>query len=599
MLRIPRLLVPLLTLALAGPGAAPAAAVSAAAAPAGAGPAALPMGVSAVSGVHVPSAADLAVARSTDAEYEAAYFYALACLANMGGNHKFESMLLQRALQADPASALLMRERAEALVALGEPAAAAELLRKALAISPADIELRRRLSRIYQESDRLSQARALFLKPDGSDPDDPEWLRSLIGLDFVQEDLASAERRLRALLDQGGGVDDRELLALTLERRQRWAEAAAEYRRVVEADKTRTASWGRLASCEDAQGDTDAAKADLRAGLAATPDSPLLADQMGRLLYRLEDYQGAEAAFGRLVDMDATDTHSLLFRGLSRLKIGRYHDAELDFTRLGELQKDDSDQAYALALALMMQKKYPEAEEQLRRVIKINPQSEAAWAQLALIAEHQKDTAKAVDLLKQGLKAAPSSEDLALLLSSAQEDLNDLSGAEASLRDCLRKGGGDEVRFQLAVILDKSGRFPDAEQELNTLIAESPKHAQALNYLGYSWVDRGVKLPQAEDLIRRALALDPGNRYYLDSLGWALHKQGRDKEALDPLVKAAAGVGADADEDQAVVFEHLAAVQKALGQPAAAEESLAKAVAIHKHAAAKPAVDSAAKDPGL
>ena len=541
----------------------------------------------------VPAADDV-VERHTDAEYRAAFFYALSCLAGMGNDHKDEAALLERALEVDPGSVLLMRERGEALLASGQAGDAAELMRKALDLAPGDLALRRKLSRVYQETDRVPLARALVLKPDGSDPDDPEWLRSLIGLDFVQDDYLSAERRLRILLAKGGSVDDQELLALTLERRQHWDEAAAQYRRVVAADPTRGSSWARLADCDDATGDTQASKADLQAGLKASPDSPLLADQLGRLQYRLEDYTGAEQAFSRLVDMDPTDAHSLLYRGLSRLKIRRYKEAEADFTALGVMQKDDPDQGYALALALMMQKKYGPAEEELRKVLKLSPRAEAAWAQLAFVDERQKRTDKAIASLKEGLKVLPNSEELFLLLSAAQEDNKDLAGAEQSLRDCLRRGGGDEVRFQLAVLLDKRGDFPGAEKELTTLIAESPKHAQALNYLGYSWVDKGVKLDQAEALIRRALAVDPGNRYYLDSLGWALYKEGRGKEALDPLTQAAQGVGkdADADADEAVVFDHLAAVQKDLGMAAEARLSTGKAEGIRGRAAKRATQDA-------
>jgi predicted Zn-dependent protease len=165
------------------------------------------------------------------------------------------------------------------------------------------------------------------------------------------------------------------------------------------------------------------------------------------------------------------------------------------------------------------------------------------------------------------------------------------------------KGGGDEVRFQLAVILDKRGKFPDAEKELLGLIASSPKHAQALNYLGYSWADKGVKLPDAEALIRRALAVEPGNRFYLDSLGWALYKQGRSKEALDPLQQASKGLGKDEDADEAVVFDHLSTVQTELGQLSAAKESRARAEEIRSRAGARGAGgqedNDPAKEPGL
>lgn len=533
--------------------------------------------------------------RRAELDYEAAYYYSVACLAGQAGDARDQAALLERAQAADPSSALLARERGEVLSNLGRKDEAAALLKQALARSPKDLELRRELGRLYTDTDHPALARALFLKPDGRDPTDPDFLRSLVGIDFVQQDYPSAERRLRVLLRKGTAAGDRELLALTLQRLLRWSDAAGEYRAMLRSESGSAETWESLADCDEAAGDTAAAATDLKAGIKAYSDSPLLADQLGRLLYRTRDYAGAERAFSRLVAMDPTNTHSLLYRGLARLKSGRPREAEADFRVLGGMDHDDPDQGYALALALLIQKKYPEARAQLLQVLSLDPQAEEAWGQLAFVDERQQKPQQAVLDLTRGLKAMPDSQELALLLAEVHEDLKDLPAAEGTLRDALRRGGGGEVRFQLAVLLDKQGKFPDAERELGTLIAESPRHAEALNYLGYSWADRGEKLAQAEALIRRALAVEPGNRFYLDSLGWTLFKEGRTKDALGPLTQAAKGVAATADSNEAVILDHLEAVQKKLGRPGSARVSRARAEKIR----ARPAADSAAAAPGV
>lgn len=53
-----------------------------------------------------------------------------------------------------------------------------------------------------------------------------------------------------------------------------------------------------------------------------------------------------------------------------------------------------------------------------------------------------------------------------------------------------------------------------------------PKNAQAMNYLGYSWAEHGMKLEESEKLLRSAVQLDPDNGAYLDSLGWIRFKRG-------------------------------------------------------------------------
>jgi tetratricopeptide (TPR) repeat protein len=543
------------------------------------------------------------VEAKAEAQFRSSYFYALACLAGLDGDRRDQEQLLARALESDPDSPLLKRERGDALVELGRAPEAAALMRQALEASPQDLELRRQLSRIYQQAGKIEDARALFLGPAGRDPDDPEWLRSLVALDIVAGDFDVAERRLRSLLAVEDRLDDRDLLAMTLEQRKHFAEAAQEFRAVVAKDASRTASWGRLADCEDALGDTGQARAALEGGIKANPDSPLLEDQLGRLLYRVGDYPGAEKAFADLAEEDPTDTHALLFKGLAQLKNGKYKDAEEALTGLGQQDKDDPDQAYALGLARMMLKDETGAEEQYRTVLKLNPRAEGAWAELAYVLERQKRKKDARETLRQGLKVLPSSEELALLYASSQEEDKDLGGAVETLRTCLSLGGGDDARFQLAVLLDKKGDFAGAEKELNTLITESPKNAQALNYLGYSWVDRGEHLAEAESLIRRALEVEPDNRYFQDSLGWAQFKQGALQDALGTLTQAAANLekhSADwADTDEAVVYEHLAAVQKALGDAASGQRSLARAQEVRHKILAQPPTDDVSPEPGL
>jgi tetratricopeptide (TPR) repeat protein len=59
-----------------------------------------------------------------------------------------------------------------------------------------------------------------------------------------------------------------------------------------------------------------------------------------------------------------------------------------------------------------------------------------------------------------------------------------------------------------------------------------------MNYLGYIWADRGIRLDEAIDLIRKALRVDPENAAYMDSLGWAYYKKGMFQEAVKLLEEA-------------------------------------------------------------
>ena len=66
-----------------------------------------------------------------------------------------------------------------------------------------------------------------------------------------------------------------------------------------------------------------------------------------------------------------------------------------------------------------------------------------------------------------------------------------------------------------------------------------PGHHPSLNYLGYFYAEKGIRLKEAERLLRRALYFQPNQPAYLDSLGWIYYKQGRLKRAKKYLEKAA------------------------------------------------------------
>ena len=71
-----------------------------------------------------------------------------------------------------------------------------------------------------------------------------------------------------------------------------------------------------------------------------------------------------------------------------------------------------------------------------------------------------------------------------------------------------------------------------------SIIEKDPNNATALNALGYTLADRGERLEEAYNYIKRAYELSPGDFYILDSMGWILYRLGRLDEAVDFLQKA-------------------------------------------------------------
>ena len=82
-----------------------------------------------------------------------------------------------------------------------------------------------------------------------------------------------------------------------------------------------------------------------------------------------------------------------------------------------------------------------------------------------------------------------------------------------------------------------------------------PDHADALNYIGYTYAEQGIKLDEAMSLILRALKGKPESGYIIDSLGWVYYQQGAYNEALKHLEEAASKVPNDP-----TIREHLGEV---------------------------------------
>lgn len=85
---------------------------------------------------------------------------------------------------------------------------------------------------------------------------------------------------------------------------------------------------------------------------------------------------------------------------------------------------------------------------------------------------------------------------------------------------------------------EQTERWPEAEADFKRALELNPDQPLVLNYLGYSWVDKGLNLDEALDMIRTAVELRPTDGYIVDSLGWAYYRLERYQEAVEQLERA-------------------------------------------------------------
>lgn len=117
-----------------------------------------------------------------------------------------------------------------------------------------------------------------------------------------------------------------------------------------------------------------------------------------------------------------------------------------------------------------------------------------------------------------------------------------------------------DLLYDQAMIAEKMGDFAEMEKLLRQIVAKKPDYHHAYNALGFSLAERNQRLPEAKQLIQKALEYAPGDPFITDSLGWVEFRMGNRAEALRILQ------GAYKDKPDPEIAAHLGEVLWSLGQ---------------------------------
>ena len=184
--------------------------------------------------------------------------------------------------------------------------------------------------------------------------------------------------------------------------------------------------------------------------------------------------------------------------------------------------------------------------------------------------EHEPAVAAALELSER----EPDNEMFAQSVVEIYQQQKRFADAETFLRGKLEHVPESvTLRFQLGAILERQKKFDEAEAAFEAVLEIEPDSAAALNYLGYMLADQNRRLEESIEFIKRALAQDPHNGAYLDSLGWAYFKLGNLELAEENLLKAI-----DSLRLTGVVYDHLGDLYLRKGNPDRATQYWQKAL---------------------
>src|SRR2546428_5254553 len=193
----------------------------------------------------------------------------------------------------------------------------------------------------------------------------------------------------------------------------------------------------------------------------------------------------------------------------------------------------------------------------------INPDHAGTYLRLAeLLLGPLNDPGRSVKILTEARRRFPGAPEIVYYLALAQREAKQNQQAVATFEEALHEAELDQDNeivnakfyFNYGATAEQAGLYDKAADLLRKSIALDPATAaEAYNYLGYMWADHSMHLDEAEEMIKRALELEPNNGSYLDSPGWVEFRKGKFDQALADLLRAAKSMG----REDPVVFEQI------------------------------------------
>ena len=255
--------------------------------------------------------------------------------------------------------------------------------------------------------------------------------------------------------------------------------------------------------------------------------------------------------------------------------IGQRPDAAGDiYIQLGEIALERKD--------------YVAARKQYQKAVLLAPDKEYVYYQLARLWVFEDKHAEALKTLAKARDKFPASFLMEYTASLIFNQMKKYDEAGNSLVAAEKIAKGKEPRrlnyqfyFETATTFERAKKFRKAEFYFRTVFELKPDFADALNYLGYMWTELEINLPEAREMIEKAVKQEPDNAAFLDSMAWVLFKLKQPGEALDWQLKAVKF----AEKPDSVLYDHLGDIYAALTRMKEAREAWEKALELEPNPA--------------
>ena len=368
--------------------------------------------------------------------------------------------------------------------------------------------------------------------------------------------------------------------------------------RAAKADSKDATYWLRLAaiSIETYLGD-DASKGsadDLKKitplfqkALAAGPDDAEVIDKVADFYVATKQVKEAVPLYQRVLDLDPTQNTAR--ENLARCYIELGDNAKAAEV-LEAIIKANPVQPHAYAVLAKIYEdagEYDKALADYEQSLLVSPSDVGGYENVALLLlQHFNQPAKALPVLVEARRRFPDRPGFGYLLAIAQEgdkqhqqSLTTFEQTELEAENDQPALLSSDFYFHYGATAEQAGLYDKAAQLLKKSLEldDTPESiARTSNYLGYMWVDHGLNVEEAGDLIKRALEIEPDNGMYVDSLGWYYYHTNHFDQALTQLARAVDLI----KPDDPTVLEHLGDTYLKLNDTAKAVDCWQKALTL-------------------
>ena len=467
--------------------------------------------------------------------------YILASIALLNGDFEEAEGYLGEALKWDEDSPYLLLKLIQVLVGNGKTQEALSLAEKAVALTPDDVTARGMLAGIYSRLSRFDPAISQYREILAKNPKNKEARLNLSTVYIRLKKYDDALKELSILIRNEPDL----IMAhyykgrVNLELRN-YGEAEEAFLKVLEFNPRFLPALFDVAALYSATGNDGEAIETHKKIVFLYPANTAARERLITLYYKVGFEELAEKHIDELKRILNPGDLKRKRLGLIYLKHGKLDESIAEFTSIVSAWPNDPEARYYLGAAL---EEKGDSERAYEHFALLAPDSSffiTARIHMAYILERQEKVDKAIELMREAIvQASDHPPELYSVLSSLHEIKKEYPNAMGILKEGLEYNEKNtELRYRLGVILGKLKRTKESIEQMEIVIGLNPEHADALNYIGYSYADEGIHLDKALELIERALKHKPDSGYIIDSLGWVYFRKGHYERALVELEKA-------------------------------------------------------------